>query len=262
MADSQDHPLKLRNLGFFARLGVAGFVIAAIGGAAVSGLYLFWHHDNRDERAGLTIDDVTAHYHGIVSEARLLAALEEGHPEDLADGEREKLIGWLRGDSATMSQTYDSLDLGADAPAEIIAVSCLDCHSRTSEGPDAAPEIALEYWDDVEALSVSRDVQPVPLQILAASTHTHALGMASIGIAIGLLALLTSWPRALVGLVLAATGIGLAADLSGWWITRSVPEFAYVVVAGGAAFSGGMSLLGVMVLLDLCLPKRKRKRSE
>jgi hypothetical protein len=128
---------------------------------------------------------------------------------------------------------------------------------RSSSGPEAAPDIPLEYWDDVQALAVSRNVQPVPLEILAASTHTHALGMAAIGGVIGLLGLLTSWPRRLVGLVVGAMGVGLMLDLGGWWLTRMEPGFAVMVVAGGTAYTGGLSLLGLLVLVDLCLPAKK-----
>jgi hypothetical protein len=262
VAVRHDHPLRLRSLGLLARLGVAAFVLVAIGGAAASGLYLYMHHEERDERPGLTLDDVKAHYHGIVSPAPLLESLESGHPEDLADRDRDILVNWLRGDAGALSQQYDSLDLGADAPAEIIAVSCLACHARSSTGPDAAPGIPLEYWDDVEALSISRDVQPVPTDILAASTHTHALGMASIGIAIALLGLLTSWPTRLVGALVGLTGVGLLVDLSGWWITREVAEYAVVVTIGGTVFTSGMTLIGVLVLADLCMPRGNRRADQ
>ncbi len=255
MSIAREHPLRLRSLGLLARLGVAGFVITAIGGAAASGVYLSMHHNERDERAGLTLDDIKAHYHGIVSPAPLLESIELGHPEGLDARDRDILIEWLRGDPANLSPNYDNLDLGADAPAEVIAVSCLNCHARSSSGADAAPEIPLEYWDDVASLAVSRDVQPVPLEILAASTHTHALGMSAISAVIALLGFLTSWPRRFVGAAVAMTGVGLVLDLSGWWITRSVADYAVVVAAGGAMYTVGMTLIALMVLADLCMPR-------
>lgn len=263
MSDAPVRILKLRDLGLFARLGVAGLVLTAIGGAAVSGWYLSMHHDGRDGREGLTVKDVVAHYHGIVSPSPLVEALESGHPEEgLPERQRELLLEWLRGDPALLSQRFDDLDLGADAPAEIIAVSCLDCHARTSTGPDAYPEVPLEYWDDVQAVAVSLDIQPVPTEILAASTHTHALGMAAIGGVIAVLGLMTSWPRRLVGVVVAATGVGLLGDIGGWWLTKAEPLFAYLVMVCGFLYSGGMSLLGVAILLDLCVPGRAAQRSE
>ncbi|MEM1184274.1 MAG: hypothetical protein AAGI53_04640 [Planctomycetota bacterium] len=256
MADAP-RTLRLRDLGVFARLGVAGLVFTAIGGAAVSGWYLSMHHDSRDGREGLTVDDIVAHYHGIVSPAPLIESLEAGHPETLADRERTILLDWLNGDPAKLSQEFDNLDLGDDAPAEIMVVACLDCHSRTSEGEGTYPQVPLEYWDDVEAIAISQDVQPVPTEILALSTHTHALGMAAIGGVIAVLALMTSWPRRLIGVVVAATGVGLLADIGGWWLTSVEPLFAYLVVVGGFGFSGGMSLLGAAIVLDLCLPAKK-----
>ncbi len=253
---------RLRELGVLARLGIAGLVITMLGGTAASGVYLHMHHGDRDQREGLTIDDVRAHYHGIVSPSPLLESLESGHPETLGDRDRALLVEWLGGDPASLSLRYDDLDLGADAPAEIIAVGCLECHARSSSGNESAPEIPLEYWDDVYELAISKDIRPVDGEILAASTHTHALGMASMGIAIAVLALLTSWPRVLVSMLLAGTGLGLVADIGGWWLTRMNDAFAVVVVAGGLLFSGGLSLLSLLVLVDLLLPKPKAASTE
>lgn len=249
----------LRPLRFWhplAKIGVLGLVIAMVGGAAVSGMFMALHHGGRDERPGLTIDDIRAHYHGITAPAPLLAALRDGHPEPLDARRRDLLIKWLEGDSAKLGEAYDNLDLGEDAPSEIIAANCLACHARGATGPDAYPALPLDYWDDVRAVAISRDVKPVDGKILAASTHTHALAMASMGIVMALLAVLTRWPRAMVGLVLAAMGLGLVADVGGWWLTTLDVAFVWSIVVGGAAFNGGIGLLGVMVLADLVLPTR------
>ena len=254
---STNQPFRLRDLGRLARLGVAGLVLTIIGGAAASGLYLNMHHGGRDLQPGLTVNDVRAHYHGVRSRAPLLDALESGHPEDLDEASREILLAWLTGDPARLSREYDNLDLGADAPAEIMAVSCLECHGRSSTGSDAYPQLPLEYWDDVEAVALSTDIQPVDGQVLAASTHAHALGMGAVGVAVALLALLTGWPARLTGALVAVTGVGLAADIGGWWLTREVVGFAYMVVAGGFMYTGGMTLLCVLVLADLCVPRKK-----
>lgn len=255
-------PRCLRDLGLFARLGVAFTVLTLLGGTAAAGLFLYLNQENRDERPGLTIDDIKGHYHGITSKSPLLVALESGHPDeiignDFSDEERSALVDWLTGDR--LSLDYDNFDLGDMAPSEIMAVNCLGCHARTSEGDHAAAGIPLEYWDDIEPLSVSRDIQPVDLKILAASTHTHALGLAAVTLVLCWLAVLTSWPRVLVGLIVAATGLGLFLDIGSWWMTRSIIEFAYLIAGAGAVFNGGLALLGVLVIVDLFMPRKKAR---
>ena len=249
------HPQMLRSLGVLARLGVAGLVLTMLGGTAASGIYLNMHHGDRDQRDGLTVNDVRAHYHGVVSPSVLIESLDSGHPERLADRERSILLEWLRGDAAQLSLEYDNLDRGEDAPAEILFRACADCHSRSADGEDAYPELPLDYWDDVYSLAASTDIRPVDTEILAASTHTHALGMASMGLVMALLMFFTTMPRVIVSPVIAVTGVGLIADIGGWWLTRIDDTFAWMVVIGGVGFSAGMTVMSLLILIELCLPK-------
>lgn len=251
-------PFRLRDLGLFSRLGIAGLVLTMLGGTAASGMFLAMHQSGRDQRDGLSIDDVRAHYHGLISPSPLVGSLRRGHPEGLDASARDRLLEWLAGDPLSLSGGYDDLDLGSEAPAELIAAHCLSCHARAATAADAAPGIPLEYWDDVYDLAISRDIRPVDAEILAASTHTHALGMASMGIAMAVLGIMTGWPRRLIAPVLTATGVGLAADLSGWWLTRLNDAFAVQIVAGGVLFSAGVSALSLLVLADLCMPRKSR----
>jgi len=253
--------MRLRDLHVCARVGIACLVLVILGGTTAAGVYMAMHHANRDERPGLTIDDIRAHYRGVVSRAPLLVALESGHPDeiepdDLDPADRDALLGWLR--SNRVPQMYDDLDLGDRAPAEIIAVSCLDCHARSASGENAAPDMPLETWPDVEPLSVSRDIKPVPTEVLAASTHTHALGIGSMVAVMCLLGLVTSWPRRLTGALVFLAGFGLLADLASWWLARFADPFIYVIVGGGFVFNAAVIVLGLLVLIDLVLPRKAR----
>ncbi len=243
--------IRLRDLGVMAKIGVACLILTLLGGAAASGLYLRLHHDNRDERAGFTIDDVRAHYHGIVSRAPLLVALEEGHPVDLAQSEREILVSWLR--SGRINEDYDNLELGASAPAELIAARCTGCHSRRASGEGAFAALPLEFFDDVRAVAFSRDVQPVGREILAASTHTHALSLATLGLVMSGLGLATGWPRRLTGALVLLCGAGLLGDIGAWWVARWWVEAAWVIVVAGVVFNGAVVGLGVVALGDLVM---------
>lgn len=248
-------PFTLRDLSPLARLGVLATLVVLIGGTASSGAYLYLHHEKRDERPGLTIDDVKGHYHGVVSPSLLLEALRAGHPETLAQADRDALVQWLTGDR--VAQLYDDLDLGDNAPAEIIADGCLSCHARNAQGPEAYPKLPLEYWDDIRPHAFSKNIQPISVEILAASTHTHALGLAALTLALMAFAWCSSWPRALVSTLLAITGLGLMIDIGSWWLTRWNDVFAYAIVAGGIAYSTGATLLSLLIVADLLAPRQR-----
>lgn len=247
---------KLRELALGAKLGVACLVLVLLGGLAASGYHMRLHYENRDERAGLSIDDFAGAYHGVERIAPLITALERNHPEELPPTARETLLAWLRSDR--VSEDYDSLDLGDNAPAEIIAEHCLSCHSRQSEvGDGIGREIPLEFWGDVQALAFSRQINPTPVNVLAASTHTHALSLGTMGLVILLLGVMTSWPRGLVSFLAFFMGLGLLVDIGAWWLARSSEQLVWVILVAGSVFNGTAALMLLGVLLDLC---RRRTR--
>lgn len=206
------------------------------------------------------MNDIIGAYHGVQSPSPLIQALETGHPEDLPEPERNALLDWLRSDR--LSQDYDNLDLGENAPSEIIAFNCLDCHTRSASGADAMPSVPLEYWDDIQSIAYSKDIQPAGTNIVAMSQHAHAPSMAIILIVIAWLAICTRFWMGLTGLITFVSGLGLLVDMAGWWITRDIAAFAYAVVIGGGIYSAGTSLLGLMVIVDCILPGGKRTKSE
>lgn len=248
--------LWLRDLPGAARLALALAVLVLLGGLAASMSHLVHHHENRDEEPGVSLTDLTGAYHGVSTTAPLVQALERGHPEGLADEDRELLLGWLRSDR--ISEGYDDLDLGDSAPAEILDRACLDCHARQAEeGGGIGREVPLEYWDDVEALSVSRRLEPTPTAILAASTHTHALTLGALTIVVGALLLATRWPAALKNLLCLGAAAGLAVDLACWWIARDAASAVLGIVVGGALYAVATALSLLFVLADLALPPRR-----
>ncbi len=253
--------LRLRNLPFLARLGLTGFIAAFALGLWASAMHLVHHYEKRDGAPGLTLDDITAAYRGIDAPAPLSGALARGHPDNLSDDERDALIQWLASDRIT--ETYDALELGDAAPAEIIARECLSCHSRTaSPAPDQikAVDLPLDYWDDVQKLVFARNIPPTPREIVIASMHAHALTMAALGVVIGALALASAFPRVLVGLLIAIAGLGLAADLASWLVAPHWEPAIRVIVGAGFAYNASLAALLALVFLELWRPRTARDR--
>jgi hypothetical protein len=246
---------RLRGLPVGARIGLSALVLVLAGGFVASFAYLHAHYQNRDERPGLTLDDLESAYHGLDRPSPLLSALERGHPEGL-DPEAKRILGeWLRG--GRIAEAYDDLDLGDYAPAELIASHCLSCHSRRSDLPEGTrARLPLDTFDDVKAIAFSQRVSPVPREVLAASTHAHALSLATLSLAVAALAWLTSWPRGPLSFGIGATGVALLADIGGWWLAREAAGWSGLVAAAGAVYNVGTALLLLAILIDLWRPRR------
>jgi hypothetical protein len=245
----------LRELSLGARLGLSALVLVLLGGLAASGYHLVEHHQNRDEQPGVSLTDIQGAYHGVQSPALLLGALERGHPDGLAPAERATLLTWLGG--SRISEDYDSLELGDAAPAELLATRCLSCHSRAAvQGEHKDARVALEYWEDVARVAFSKRVEPVPLKILAASTHTHALSLATLSLVVGALLLATRFPAPLRNGLCALAGLSLLADLAGWWLARGSPAWVVPIVVAGGVYATASALSLLLILLELWLPRR------
>lgn len=255
---------RLRSLPFAARLALTCLVLVNLGGYVASGLHVRGHHGNRDGRPELSYVDIAGAYHGVRSGAPLVTALRAGHPGELAGAEapdeatRAALLDWLTGDPDQIVPNWDNLDLGEMAPAELLDVSCLPCHSRSAPEERRA-EPPLEFVDDVRAVAFSRDVPRTDTAILLASTHAHAIALFTVTLIACALLYATRLPGTLKGtLSLLASG-GLLADLAAWWLARESATFVVLIVAGGAAHAAGVGLAMLAVLVDVWWPTRHRR---
>src|SRR5262249_44383221 len=129
--------------------------------------------------------------------------------------------------------------------------------------------LPLEFWDDVAKVAFSKRIDPVPVEILALSTHVHALTLPLVAALAGALALATSWPRRLVRALVCLGCVGLFVDLASWWLARadlpalaaiSGPFHVRLLVAGGSLFGGALALQLALVVLDLAIPRGSAPR--
>jgi len=251
------------------RLGITCLLFVFAGGIAASLQHMVNHHQNKDGKKGVSFDDIKGSYHGVYVPAPLVTALERKHPETLPDAQRDVLLDWLlgkkdvtgkrpAGGNPSLVETYDSIDMGDSAPIEIIAKNCLSCHSRKAPDTQAeAKKWPLDTLDDVKKISFEKRIDPPPTQILVLSTHTHAISLATMSVALVLLLLGTRWGRFITGSLILLTGAGLACDIGGWWLARSTAGAVILLMVGGAAYSAASVATLVAIMVDLWLPRRR-----
>src|SRR6185369_12320535 len=123
--------------------------------------------------------------------------------------------------------------------------------------------LPLEFWDDVKKVAFARKIEPVPLKIVAMSTHAHALSLGTLSLVVTALALGTRLAsgtrraRGFVGGMVAVTGVALLFDLGSWWLARSSDLFVYLIAGSGTVYSVGTGLLIGLILVDLWWPKKR-----
>ncbi len=251
--------LKLCNLPLLAKIGLSGLLITFGGGLLASFITLQNHYENRDERRGLTKDDITAAYAGLQTPSPLMAVVDGRHPKvdlpvELKPDAAATLRKWLLADR--QSENFDNFDFADPTPKDILAASCVSCHGP--QGQDAsARALALDRWESVTKVAFARKIERTPDKIKAISTHVHATAMATMSVAICGLALVASFLRKLSILLIGLTGAALAVDIGAWWLAPSFPWTVYLIIGGGAIYNLGTGLLLVLIFVSTWLPRER-----
>lgn len=238
-----------------ARFGLTMLVLVIIGGLAASATHLLWHHENRDDRKGVSYDDIAGAYHGVTADAPLVRAMARNHPPELSEAARKVLADWLA--SGRISEDYDNIDLGDNAPDAIIATNCVSCHSRNASDVEAR-KIPLEFFDDVKRQAFAKNIQPTDIKILAASTHTHALALGTLSLVMAWLVLSSRFSRVIGPVLLGVSGLALFVDLGAWWLARDNAIWVKAILVAGPAYVGATGLMCLLTIADLWLPVRKK----
>lgn len=250
-----NNDFQLGRMPLALRLAATCLIVILGGGYAAAVAHMYHHYENKDENPGLTLDDIEGSFHGMHQEAVLIGALKGTMREHVSGEEYALLIEWLEGDNIKVAydaEIYDEDGELKETPADIIYDNCLRCHGRDAKAGDGINEtVPLEYLDEVEQFAFSKDFDPVPLEILYATTHTHALGMSVITVVSSLLLLGTGWPRRMRHVTVFLTFAALLVDLGSWWLAREWVIFCPVIAVSGGIYGGLLSVQLIASFIDL-----------
>jgi hypothetical protein len=255
-------PFRLRRLPLGARLSLTFLVLVNLGGYLASGLHMQEHHHNRDGRPEMSMADIEGVYHGVTTPSRLRELLVQGHPQEVEGAEPansddvSELLAWLDGEA--VAENWSNIDFGEGfgSPEEITATACGSCHGSQVAATERA-EPLLATWDHYKELAFENTVSPTDEAILLASTHAHAIAMATITLLICGLMYATRYGGKLKGLLSLLASGGLLFDLAAWWLARDSAGFVTLIVAGGLAHACAMGAMMLAVIADLWAPSRE-----
>jgi len=195
---------------------------------------LYYSHQGHDGVAGLSIADVTINYHGSNDQTRLGSAINGIMEPNLKyKNDKEVILKWIQD--------------GADEPdydqkiAPILNRDCIKCHT-----PAINPSLPdLTHYAGVSEVAHSGGASyPRLIRV----SHIHLFGIAFILFFIGKIFLLCDINVIVKRVAVVIPFAAMLLDVLSWFITKSIPSFAYVVVASGALM--GISM-GMQILISI-----------
>lgn len=190
---------------------------------------LYYTHQGRDGKPGLSIDDVMIMYHGSHTQTRLGTAVSGIMEANLKyKSDKEVILRWLHDGAA--KEGYDK------TIAPILNRDCIMCHTP---GINASLPNLTNY---AGVLEVSQAGGGAPLPVLIRVGHIHIFGIAFILFFIGKLFVLCEMNVYVKRIAVVIPFAAMLLDVLSWFITKTIPEFAYVVIGSGGLMGLSMAM--------------------
>ena len=210
---------RILNTVFLLTIGL-GYIVALTN--------MYYTHQGRDGKPGLSIDDVVIAYHGSDTQTRLGSAIQGVMQPNLKyKSDTDVILRWIHN--------------GADEPeyvntiAPILNRDCILCHS-----PSVNPSLPdLSNYAGAAQVAHSGGAT---LSALIRVSHIHIFGIAFILFFIGKIFLLCDINVIIKRVAVVIPFAAMLLDVLSWFITKSIPSFAYVVVVSGALMGTSMGL--------------------
>lgn len=227
---------RILNTIFLLTIGL-GYIVALTN--------MYYTHQGRDGKPGLSIDDVMINYHGSGTQTRLGGAINGVMEPNLKyKSDKDVILKWINN--------------GADEPeyiekiAPILNRDCILCHT-----PSVNPSLP-DLTNYAGAAEVAHS-GGVTIPTLIRVSHIHLFGIAFILFFIGKIFLLCDINIYIKRIAVVIPFIAMLLDVISWFITKSIPGFAYVVVASGGLMGVSMGLQILLSIYQMWFYSRKMR---
>jgi len=198
-------------------------------------LNLYYTHEGRDGKPGLSVEDVKIAYYGSHSQTRLGAAIngpmESNLPNEAA---KTTIINWV--EHGAKEAEFRS------AVKPILDNNCIMCHS--AESGMSIPH--LTSYEEVVQLTETDTGATIPA--LVRVSHIHLFGIAFILFFVGRIFILCEMPVWLKRITVGIPFLFLLGDIVSWYFAKFIPGFAYAVIVAGGLMG---TSFGAQILVSL-----------
>jgi hypothetical protein len=216
---------RILNTVFLLTIGLA-YIMALIN--------MYYTHQGRDGKPGLSMNDIVIMYHGSNNQTRLGAAINGIMEPNLKyKSDKEVILKWIH-DGAEENGYRQTI-------APILNRDCILCHT-----PSINP--ALPDLSNYAGVSEVAHSGGASLPALVRVSHIHLFGIAFILFFIGRIFLLCEINIYVKRIAVVIPFAAMLLDVMSWFITKNISQFAYVVVFSGALM--GISM-GIQILLSI-----------
>jgi len=251
MKDQPIHRLyrHFQELPFSMRVLFTGTLLAIGMGYLFALIYVYASDAGRDGEPGLSVNDIIISYSGSSEGSKLESALQGPMSSMLPEGDRAKVITWVK--SGAVKATYET-DI-----QPIIANNCLDCHDGSN------PHLTnLDGWDNIQSV-ITQDTG-TPINTLVRVSHIHLFGITFIFFIVGFI-FSHAWVRPIwfKSGVMFLPFLCIAADVSSWYFTKLYHGFAWVVLFAGAGMALSFAIMWFISMYQMWfykLPAQVRER--
>jgi hypothetical protein len=217
---------KILNTVFLLTIGL-GYIMALIN--------MYYTHQGRDGKPGLSIEDIVIQYHGSNTQTRLGAAINGIMLPNLkVKSDKDVIERWiLKG--AEEDAYHQEI-------APILERDCVQCHT-----PSINPSLP-DLTNFAGVSEVARGSNGASLPSLVKISHIHLFGIAFILYFIGRIFLLCDINIYVKRVAVVIPFFAMLMDVLSWFVTKSIPWFAYIVVISGALMAMSM---GIQILMSI-----------
>lgn len=237
---------SLEDLALPIRALFTGYLLTIGLGLLMAGVQILLTHGMADGKPGLSLDDIVYSYYGNREGSKLEAKLNGSMKENAPPEANLVMIKWARA-GAPESEWESKIKPITDQ-------YCVVCHANMPGLVNVGEKDAM--------IKVAAVDKGATIATLTRDSHIHLFGIAFIFFFVGwIFSFATGFNPIIKVLLIFTPFVFLIIDVASWWLTRINPNFAWLVMVGGAGYSLASTVMIFSSLYQMCVKPFLKKKA-